>query len=56
MRAIGIILAGGNSHKMKELARKRAPIFTPGEMVSLTLSADVAARIDGPVTVSMERS
>ena len=24
MRAIGIILAGGNSHKMKELARKRA--------------------------------
>lgn len=40
----------------RELARKRAPIFTPGEMVSLTLSADTAASIDGPVTVRMERS
>ena len=46
-----VVTCGG-----KELARKRAPIFTPGEMVSLTLSADAAARIDGPVTVSMERS
>ena len=40
----------------RELARKRAPIFTPGEMVALTLSADAAASIDGPVTVRMERS
>ena len=40
----------------RELARKRAPIFTPGEMVALTLSADAAVSIDGPVTVRMERS
>ena len=40
----------------RELARKRAQIFTPGEMVALTLSADAAASIDGPVTVRMERS
>ena len=46
-----VVTCGG-----RELARKRAPIFTPGEMVSLTLSADAAASIDGPVTVRMERS
>ena len=29
MRAIGIILAGGNNHRMKELSRKRAVCAMP---------------------------
>ena len=29
MRAVGLILAGGNSHKMRELTRKRAVAAMP---------------------------
>ena len=41
----------------KEIARKKAPIFTPGEMVELTLKPEVVAALDGAdITVTMERS
>ena len=40
----------------KEIARKKALIFTPGEMAVITLKKDVVAALDGAdVTVSMER-
>ena len=38
----------------RELARKRAMIFTPGEMVALPLKADKLAGVTGSVTVRME--
>ena len=41
----------------KEIARKKAPIFAPGEMVELTLKPEVVAALDGSdITVTMERS
>ena len=41
----------------KEIARKRAPIFTPGEMAVIPLKGEVVAALDGTdITVSMERS
>ncbi len=41
----------------KEIARKRAPIFTPGEMAVVTLKADVVAALDNAdITVTIERS
>ena len=38
----------------REIARKKAMIFTPGEMATVKLSADVVASIDGDITVSIE--
>ena len=38
----------------REIARRKAPIFTPGEMAVMTLKPDVVAALDGPVTVSIE--
>ena len=42
MRAIGIILAGGNNHRMKELSKKRAiaamPIAGSYRSIDFTLS------------------
>ena len=38
------------------IAKKRAPIFTPGEMAVVPLDAESVAALDGPVTVSIERS
>ena len=39
----------------KELARKRAMIFTPGEMAVVDVKAAVLAEVTEPITVSMER-
>ena len=36
------------------LAKKKAPIFTPGEMAVVPLKADKVAALNGPVTVSIE--
>ncbi len=38
----------------KVVARKKAPIFTPGEMVVVKLSEDVVAGLAGDITVSVE--
>ena len=38
----------------RELARKRAMIFTPGEMVALPLKADRLSGVTGDITVRME--
>ena len=38
------------------IAKKRAPIFTPGEMAVVPLDAESVPALDGPVTVSIERS
>ena len=41
----------------REIARKRAPIFTPGEMAVIPLKGKVLAALDGAdITVSMERN
>lgn len=41
----------------KEIACKRAPIFTPGEMAVISLKGEVVAALDGAdITVSMERN
>ena len=41
----------------KEIARKRAPIFTPGEMAVIPLKGEVVAVLDGAdITVSIERN
>ncbi len=41
----------------KEITRKRAPIFTPGEMAVIPLKGEVVAALDGAdITVSMERN
>ena len=41
----------------KEIARKRAPIFTPGEMAVIPLKGEAVAALDGAdITVSMERN
>ena len=39
----------------KEIARKKALIFTPGEMAVVKLKADVVRALDGDVTVTIER-
>ena len=39
----------------KEIARKKALIFTPGEMAVVKLKADVVKSLDGDVTVTIER-
>ena len=39
----------------KEIARKKALIFTPGEMAVVKLAADVVRSLDGDVTVTIER-
>ena len=36
------------------IAKKKAPIFTPGEMAVVKLTADVIAQIDGDLTVTVE--
>ena len=39
----------------KEIARKKAPIFTPGEMAVVTLKKEVVAALDNAdITVTME--
>ena len=40
----------------REIARKKAPIFTPGEMAVVTLKPETVAALDGDVTVRIERS
>jgi len=39
----------------KEIARKKAPIFTPGEMAVVTLKPEIVASLDDTVTVTIER-
>ena len=39
----------------REIARKKALIFTPGEMAVVKLKADVVEALDGDVTVTIER-
>jgi hypothetical protein len=36
------------------IAKKKAPIFTPGEMAVVKLTADVVSGLDGDLTVSVE--
>lgn len=36
------------------IARKKAPVFTPGEMVVIKLSSEAVAGIDGDITVCLE--
>ena len=38
----------------REIAQRKAPIFTPGEMAVMTLQPEIVAALDGPVTVSIE--
>ena len=40
----------------REIARKKAPIFTPGEMAVVTLKPETVGALDGDVTVRIERS
>lgn len=44
-----VVTCGG-----QEIARRKAPIFTPGEMAVMTLQPEMVAALDGPVTVSIE--
>lgn len=39
----------------REIARKKAMIFTPGEMAVVTLKPEIVASLDGDVTVTIER-
>ena len=41
---------------VKEILRRRAPVFTPGEMAVVRLSGDVMKTVDGDLTVSLEPS
>ena len=50
-KAACVVRCGG-----REIARQRAPIFTPGEMAVVRLSKEITAALDGPVTVEIERS
>ena len=45
-----IVKCGG-----KEIAKKKAPIFTPGEMAVVTLKPEIVAALDDTVTVEIER-
>ena len=38
----------------KEIARKRAMIFTPGEMAVIPVTPDKLEGVDGEITVKME--
>jgi len=38
----------------KVIAKKKAPVFTPGEMAVVKLTADMIAQIDGDLTVTVE--
>lgn len=40
----------------REIARKKAPIFTPGEMAVIKLKPEIVASLDETVTVTIERS
>ncbi len=40
----------------REVLRRKAPIYTPGEMAVMTIKPEVAATLDAPLTVSIERS
>ena len=46
-----VVTCGG-----REIARRKAPIFTPGEMAVMKLKPEVVAALDGDVTVTIERS
>ena len=46
-----IVTCGG-----REIARKKAPIFTPGEMAVVKLKPEIVAGLDDTVTVTIERS
>ena len=51
-RGASVVVRSGE----KEIARKKAPIFTPGEMAVVTLKPDVIAGLDdADITVTMER-
>ncbi len=39
----------------KEIARKKAPIFTPGEMAVVTLKPEIVSALNDTVTVEIER-
>ncbi|MBQ7304957.1 MAG: FAD-dependent oxidoreductase, partial [Clostridia bacterium] len=39
----------------EEIARKKAPIFTPGEMAVVTLKPEIVAKLNDTVTVEIER-
>ena len=49
-KATCIVKCGG-----KEIAKKKAPIFTPGEMAVVTLKPEIVAALDDTVTVEIER-
>ena len=49
-KATCIVKCGG-----KEIARKKAPIFTPGEMAVVTLKPEIVAELNDTVTVEIER-
>ncbi|MBR2719372.1 MAG: FAD-dependent oxidoreductase [Clostridia bacterium] len=49
-KATCIVKCGG-----KEIARKKAPIFTPGEMAVVTLKPETVAELNDTVTVEIER-
>jgi len=49
-KATCIVKCGG-----VEIARKKAPIFTPGEMAVVTLKPEVVASLNDTVTVEIER-
>ena len=40
----------------REIARKKAMIFTPGEMAVIKLKPEVVASLDDTVTLTIERS
>jgi sarcosine oxidase subunit alpha len=48
--AVCTVTSGG-----QQIARKRAQIFTPGEMVTINLKKDVVAALSDDITVSIER-
>ncbi len=51
-RGASVVVKNGD----REIARKKAPIFTPGEMAVVTLKPEVVASLDPQdITVTMER-
>ena len=51
-RGASVVVKNGD----QEIARKKAPIFTPGEMAVVTLKPEVIASLDPQdITVTMER-
>ena len=53
MRAVGIILAGGNNYRMKELSNKRAIAAMP--VAGSYRSIDFALRVWAAVMMSVSR-